>query len=287
MLPRMRVSPRQLVIEWLDAERDRLVLWLPVFMGMGVAGYYGLRFEPAVWIGPVAVVPLVAAAVVLPRLRLLLAPLAAIALGFASGQIATARAPPIEGGLPTHATVVTGTILSAEMLPAGRRITIQPATLDDAAIPLVRSVRIRLRAEDDETLDAGDSVRVRALIRPPAPPAYPGAWDLQRDDFYARLGASGYAIGVSERTGRAVPSGLMRRVQWLREVIAERVVAVIQGAAGGDCGHAADRVPRWQSRPRITPRSAIRGWRICWLWPGFTSASSWGSPCCWLGRALR
>ncbi len=208
------------------------MLWLPLFMGMGVAGYYALRFEPVTWIGPLAAASLVTSAIALPRLRLLIAPLAAIALGFASGQIATARAPPLEAGLPTHATIVTGTIMAAEMLPAGRRITIQPATLGDATMPLARSVRVRLRAEDDETLDAGNSVRIRALIRAPMPPAYPGAWDLQRDDFYARLGASGYAIGVSERTAKAVPSGPMRRVQWLREVIAERVIAVIPGPAG-------------------------------------------------------
>ena len=31
---------------WLDTERERLALWLPVFMGIGVLGYYALRFEP-------------------------------------------------------------------------------------------------------------------------------------------------------------------------------------------------------------------------------------------------
>ncbi len=223
---------RRAVADWLDAERDRMPLWLPVFMAAGVAAYYALRFEPPVWTGPLAAVPAMIGAVMAPRPRLLLAPLAAAALGFASGQIATARAPPLESGLPTRATIITGSILAVEALPDGRRITIQPATLDDAAEPLVRSVRIRLRAQDDESLDTGDSVRVRALIRPPAPPAYPGGWDLQRDAFYAGLGASGYALSVSERTAAAVPPGPMRRVQRLREVIAERIMAVIPGAAG-------------------------------------------------------
>jgi len=81
-------------------------------------------------------------------------------------------------------------------------------------------------------LTSGDQVRIRALVRPVAPPSYPGAWDLQRDAFYSGLGASGFALGLAERTVEAVPSVPMRRVQWLREAIAHRVAAVIPGAAG-------------------------------------------------------
>ncbi|MDR3533404.1 MAG: ComEC/Rec2 family competence protein [Rhodopila sp.] len=217
---------------WLDAERERLAVWLPVFMGAGVLGYYALRSEPPVWLGMALAVPAVALAVGLPMVRWLIGPLAAAALGFAAAQMATARAPPIEVDLPNHATVVTGTILAVEALPDGRRITIQPAWLDGAVEPLRRSVRVRLQKKDDGALASGDSLRIRALIRPPAPPSYPGGWDLQRDAFYAGLGASGYALGKAERTAEAVPSAPMRFVQWLRETIARRVVAAIPGSAG-------------------------------------------------------
>jgi competence protein ComEC len=217
---------------WLDTERERLAVWLPVFMGIGVLGYYSLRFEPAFWLGPVIALPMVALAVLLPGARWLLGPFSAAALGFASAQMATIRAPPIEADLPTRATIVTGTIRAVEALPDGRRITIQPAWLDGAAEPLRRSVRTRLQKKDDGELASGDQVRIRALVRPPASPSYPGGWDLQRDAFYAGLGGSGYALGKAERIVQAVPSGPMRFVQWLRETIAHRVVAVIPGAAG-------------------------------------------------------
>jgi competence protein ComEC len=223
------------VSDWLDAERGRLAVWLAVFMGAGVATYYALRFEPPVWIGPAAVALAVPSAVLVRRMRWLLAPLAAVALGFASGQLATARAPPLESALPTHATVITGPVEAVETLPEGRRIVIHPAFLDGAGEPLARSVRVRLRNTDDAALASGDTVRIRALIRPPAPPAYPGAWDLQRDAFYAGLGASGYALGPAERVAAAVPSAPMRRVQWLREAIARRVTAIVPGAAGAVC----------------------------------------------------
>jgi competence protein ComEC len=201
---------------WLDTERDRLALWLPVFMGAGVAGYYALRFEPAPWAGVAVALPLIGLAVRLPNLRWLIGPAAAAALGFTAAQFATARAPPIEADLPSHATIVTGTIRAVEALPEGRRITIQPAVLDGAAEPLRRSVRLRLQKKDDGEVSTGDSVRIRGLVRAPSLPAYPGAWDLQRDAFYSGLGASGYALGKAERVAEAVPSGPMRYVQWLR-----------------------------------------------------------------------
>ncbi|WP_428535459.1 ComEC/Rec2 family competence protein [Rhodopila sp.] len=217
---------------WLDAERERLAVWLPVFMGVGVLAYYALRFEPAPWLGAAFAAPALAVAVSLPGLRWAFGPIAAVAIGFTAGQVATARAPPIEADLPTHATIVTGTIQAVEALPLGRRITIQPAWLDGAAEPLRRSVRLRLQKKDDGDLATGDTLRIRALVRPPSPPSYPGGWDLQRDAFYAGLGGSGYALGKAERTAQAVPSGPMRYVQRLREIIRARVVAVIPGAPG-------------------------------------------------------
>ncbi len=200
---------------WLDDEQDRLALWLPVFMGAGVLAYYALRFEPAPWVGAAAALPAIGLAIRLPNLRWLIGPVAAAALGFTASQFATARAPPIEADLPTHAVIVSGTIRAVEALPEGRRITIQPVRINDATEPLRRSVRIRLQKKDDGALSTGDTVRIRALIRPPALPSYPGGWDLQRDAFYNGLGASGSALGRVERTEQAIPSGPMRFVQWL------------------------------------------------------------------------
>ena len=60
-------------------------------------------------------------------------------------------------------------------------------------------------------------MRLRALLRPPSPPAYPGGWDLQRDAFFTGLGGYGFALGHSQTGGRrlalrfrAPPSGAAR-----------------------------------------------------------------------------
>ena len=213
----------------LDAEADRLALWLPVFMGGGVLSYYTLRIEPPLWAGPVGVF---VAFCLAWRFRGFSAPFLAAALGFSAAQFATVRAPPLETGLPTHAVVIEGRVRAVEFLSEGRRITVEAVQLDNAGDKLRRTVRVRLRKTDRGPAATGDTVRLRAVIRTPAPPSYPGGWDLQRDAFYAGLGASGYALGPIERLREAPPSGPARFMQGLRETIATRIASVIPGAAG-------------------------------------------------------
>jgi len=44
---------RTWILDQLDAERSRWMLWLPVAMGLGIALYFELPSEPALWLGPV------------------------------------------------------------------------------------------------------------------------------------------------------------------------------------------------------------------------------------------
>jgi competence protein ComEC len=229
------MQPR--VTEWLErwqaAERGRFALWLPVFAGCGVLGYFALRSEPPPWLGMLVATP-AAGCVLLLKSRLVPRAVAmavcAAAIGFGSAQLATMSAPP-EPILPTHATILTGVVRSVEMLPDGRRIALEPVQLDDGE-KLERSLRVRLRKGDAQELATGDTVRLRALVRPPMPPAYPGAWDLQRDAWYSGRAGSGYALGPVERIAAGPPDGPLRVVQRLREEIAQHISDVVPGAAG-------------------------------------------------------
>ena len=217
---------------WVEAEHGRFMPWLPVFMAVGVACYFSLDAEPAWW--PAAFV--LACALVGARLsrngatlpaacRLL----AAAALGFGAAQFHAATAADLLD-VPTRATVVTGTVRAVEALPLGRRITLEAVTFD-AGPTLPRAVRLRLRAPDTQPIEAGDRLRVRALLQRPAAPAYPGGWDLQRDAFFAGLGAYGYALNPAELLS-AAPPGRGAWLQRLRETINGRVAAVLPGSAG-------------------------------------------------------
>lgn len=238
----MLALPRRAFVPWrqslamrlsafAEAEQGRLVLWLPVLMGVGVLTYFALRIEPPAWAGAAVALPVIAVAALGGRgARVALSPLIALSVGFTSAQVATLRSLPSET-LPWRAVVVTGRVAGVELLPEGRRITIAQARFDDAA-PLRRRVRVRLRAHDTVDLAAGDTLRVRALLRAPSSPAYPGGWDLQRDAFFAGYAGYGFAIGAAERLARAPPSGIGGWLQRLREAIAARMRSRLPGTDG-------------------------------------------------------
>ncbi len=220
---------------WGAAQRGRFSLWLPVIMTAGSVAYFSWGSEPWQWLG--ATVCLLAGVAgwcvrhwQIPRSAAAAA--FALGLGFASGQWATARAPELLE-VPRTAVVVTGMVRAVEALPQGRRVTLQSPTLTTAlgtTPPANRLVRIRLRTSDALPVAAGDMLRVRAMLSRPAPPAYPGAWDLQRDAFFFGMGAYGFALNPAQHLADAeAPGGLAALLQRVRETVAGRVSAVLQG----------------------------------------------------------
>ena len=223
-----------LLSDWLAAERGRFALWLPVFMAAGDLAYFSLRVEPPEWAVAAVFLPCLAASLLArpwPLPRGAFAAGAAAALGFAAAQLAAARAPPVLP-LPNRATVVTGTVRAIEGLPEGRRITIGAPRLGPDAPPNPRTLRIRLRNEDASAIETGDTVSVRAMVRPPSPPAYPGGWDIQRDAFFAGIGGYGYALGHVEPIARAPPGSFSAWLRGLREAVAARIAAAVPGPPG-------------------------------------------------------
>ncbi len=210
----------------------RLALWLPVAMGAGIVVYFQLLAEPPGWWGWAGLAPLPLAALGFAfRAReagwaLLL--VGAAGMGFALAQWATARAPP-PLDLPRTAVMLTGTVAEVDPLPEGLRLTLRGAAWREGAAPAPRDIRVRLRAGDAARPEPGDVVRLRALLRPPSPPAHPGAWDFQRDAFFSGLGAFGFALGPVEVLARG---GAAPPLAATRAAVEAKVMAVVPGAAG-------------------------------------------------------
>jgi competence protein ComEC len=222
----------------LAEERERWALWIPVGLGLGVGLYFALPAEPAGWLGGGATfVTLVAAIVLRARLIPLLAALAAltIALGFAATQLRTAMvaAPALQKRIGP--ATVSGRIVSIERLQTGRRLV-----LDGLSISRLGRDRTpaRIRVVDRKGLPAlkpGDRVRLRAVLLPPPRPIAPGAFDFARRDFFRRIGAVGYVVAAPEREPRkaAGKGGFALALARLRQTVARRVAASLDGAAGG------------------------------------------------------
>jgi len=234
-------APRAAVADWVFAERGRFFPWLPVCMTAGNAAYFAATTEPAAWLGAAVLGAACLALLALrrwPVARAVCLAAAAMALGFAAAQFATRRAaPPMQ--VPRRAVVVSGPVRAVEPLPEGVRVTIEAPVLETTELgegaPQARGVRIRLRPEDPAIPATGDRLRVRARLAPPNPPAFPGGWDLQRDAFFAGLGAYGYALTRAEIVGHGAPHGLARTLQATREIIAARIDAVLEGPEAAIC----------------------------------------------------
>lgn len=216
------------------AERPRLFLWLPVAMGAGVAWYFALAAEPPLWTGTagLAVALVLAVACRSARPGPAAVALAAVAAGFAAAQWRTASMPPAIRELPFGAVVVEGSVVAVDALPEGRRVRLGAVRLAPDAPVLSRDIRIRLAAGDATPLAPGDRVRLRALVRTPAPPAAPGAFDFQRIAFFARLGGVGFALGPAEVLRSEAASSAALALARLRQAVVARTLAALPGTEG-------------------------------------------------------
>ena len=218
---------------WAEAERERFMPWLPVCMAMGVLLFFVLRADPPAWSGAASTglcVVLVALAWRSAWGRIAALGLLAAALGFLSAQLATRRALPL-ATLPRTAVIVSGTVRAVDILPDGRRLVLDGVRLGGGE-PIERRLRVRFKKGDQTAVVAGDEVAVRALMRPPAGPSYPGAWDLQRDAYFNGLGGGGTALGLVTVLDHHPPAGLSAQVQAARDWIGQRVMAAIPGSPG-------------------------------------------------------
>jgi competence protein ComEC len=216
-----------------EAERGRAAPFLAVALAAGAALYYALGTEPPGRIGPWLAAGGLALVLLSPAWRSLRALgllAASLGLGFALAQWSTERMPP-QPVLPTRATIVTATIAKVELLPLGRRLTLERPSLNDGP-ELARNLRIRLHRADSADVTTGERIRLRAMLQPPSGAPLPGGWDIQFDAYHTGLAGYGYALGPLERLAPAAPSGMAAWFQALQEAMAARVHAALPGATG-------------------------------------------------------
>jgi len=217
------------VERWLEAERERIALWVPVALGIGIIAWYSLP-DPVRWAGWVGLCALLAlASLALPRGGRLRMMLVAGALLAGAGCVLIWGKALVWGEKPLARPVfmeVRGEALSVEPQPAlGRtRIVVAP----DAALGLPDRIRVNILEKDWRAdMGVGALLSFRARLMPPAPPAVPGAYDFAERAYFLGIGATGRALAPIE-----VLRPASRQEGTLRLRLAEHVRSRLDGGEG-------------------------------------------------------
>ncbi len=184
------------------AEYTRWVLWFPVFIGLGIGLYFSLPVEPSLPLGVITMATCAAAAYLGRRKSGLFQPLAilfSICLGLVAAQARTIGVDDVVLTREIGPTRVVGRVIQVEPKTTGARLLLESVTIGGLE-PFVTPYRVRVTArfDDAEAVSPGDWIQVRAVLRPPAAPVAPGAFDFQRHAFFKQIGATGYTYGPPE-----------------------------------------------------------------------------------------
>lgn len=181
----------------LEAERDRFILFAPVWLGLGALAYFRLAQEPPWWLGTALLA--VSCLCFFPArrqavLRIMVLATTMLALGFACAQWRVMQITPSILTEPMAFATVQGTLEAIEQTPKGSKIILNDVTIDHLPPEKTpKRISLTLRAYD-ATLSAGQHLSLRAGLFPPPEPALPGGFDFARHYYFREIGAVGYGI---------------------------------------------------------------------------------------------
>jgi competence protein ComEC len=213
----------------LEAERERIGLWLPVALGAGIAAWFAL---PSMmhWLGLL----LLLAGGLLGGLLLgwpsRLGRTVAVACGVTAvgmllvwGRAAWVSAPVLAAPVVTEFSAIVDRV---EPLPAKGQLRI--LALPQRRSDLPPRVRLTLRSEQAVDLVDGETIGVRTRLMPPPTASLPGGYDFAQRAWFDRIGAVGTVLGEVSRapgSGSAAPP--------LRARLSAHIHGQIEGSAGG------------------------------------------------------
>ncbi|NNM75716.1 DUF4131 domain-containing protein [Sphingomonas sp. ID1715] len=196
------------VERWLEQEREQLPLWLPVMLGVGIAGWFLLPNEPA-WMALITVgfaLALGGVAIGLARRAGTALIVAGVAIALGCGLV-WAKAELVSAPVLQRPAIATFTadVERVQQLAAkdSVRAVLRPLNAPD----LPPRLRVNIASADAPPILArGDRLQLRARLMPPPGASLPGGYDFARAAWFQQLGATGKALGRVERVS-ASPSG--------------------------------------------------------------------------------
>ena len=228
----------QALMGQIAAQRDYLFLWTPLGLSLGIALYFGLKFEPPLAVSATLLVCALGVWAVqrwLPEgLRIAVVALALIAGGFGlAGVRAHMVAEPVLGF--RYYGAIEGRIVGIDRSQSEAvRLTLDRVVLermDPRRTPA--KVRVSLHGEQGFiTPEPGQTVITTGHLSPPSGPVEPGGFDFQRMAWFQGLGAVGYTRTpvLLARPASDGAAGLW--VYRQRVAISQGVQARMEGEAG-------------------------------------------------------
>jgi competence protein ComEC len=222
--------------EWARAEAGagRLLPWVPVAFGTGIAFYFSADHEPVLSVAVVTAAVLCCAAFLLRRHKFFPAAVmvASVAAGFATATLRTAYVAHEVLARPAYSVSLSGFVEARDVRERTDRFVLRVTHMDGPHLP-AKLERVRLSVRKGMLPAVGSFVEMKARLQPPLAPLRPGSYNFSRDLFFQGIGASGFVTGSIKASKPPVAGGLLLRyaafMQDLRDAIDARIRTTLDG----------------------------------------------------------
>src|SRR5581483_2493056 len=217
-----------------EAGAGRLLPWLPIAFGTGIAIYFTAPREPVLSVAMAAALACCIAAFLARRGRFLVAAVmvAAVASGFAIATWRTARVAHTVLARPLCSVALCGFVETRDIREHTDRFVLRVTQMDAPRFP-TKLERVRLSVKKGTAPDVGSFVELKARLLPPLAPLRPGSYDFARDLFFQGIGGSGFVMGAIRTAAPPDSGGLQLRyaafMQGLRDAIDARIRSRLDG----------------------------------------------------------
>ena len=218
-----------------EAGAGRLLPWVPVAFGVGIALYFTASHEPVLWPSAAVAAALAVAAYLLRRGRFFVTAvlISAVAAGFATATFRTAHLAHTVLTRPLYSVSLSGFVETRDIRERTDRFVLHVTQMDAPRFSGTLD-RVRLSVRKGTAPDVGSFVELKARLRPPLAPLRPGSYDFSRDMFFQGIGASGFVTGAIKVTEPPENGGIALRYAAFMQNLRDAIDGHIRERLDGD-----------------------------------------------------
>lgn len=197
-----------------EAGAGRLLPWVPVAFGAGIALCFSVDREPVLPVAVISAIGVCVAAFLARRYRFfpVLVMVAAVVAGFATATWKTAHVWHVVLARPIYSVALSGFVETRDIRDRTDRFVLRVTRMEGARNQPTLE-RVRLSVKKGTAPDVGSFVELKARLSPPLAPLRPGGYDFSRDLFFRASArrVSRWARSRSWRRRKAVAWGCATR----------------------------------------------------------------------------